>query len=134
MAGFLAFDKAHQDAVGRIGQTVVEGQSHRAVLAGRLPGKPLIAPERPFVERHALDHAALWLALQELVAPARQQGLDLQAQQHRRRDGEDHPARTEAVGIGEQLHAVIVLHHTTDRLPAAHGIAQTLGQTQADQL
>ena len=78
--------------------------------------------------------AALWLALQELIAPAWQQRFDLQAQQHRRRDGEDHPARTEAVGIGEQLHTLIVLQHTTDRLPAAHGIAQTLGQTQADQL
>ena len=86
-----ALEEGEQHPRRAVGGRVVVGDRDRAVGARRLAREPLVAPERPLVDRHALDDAALRHPLGEAVANRRQRRLVVDPAGQRRRHRDDRP-------------------------------------------
>ena len=78
------------------------------------PENPSRAPERLVVGGHALDHGALWHALGELVAPAGQCRLVVDAAGQRRRDRDDHVRGLDLEPVGLDRDGLAVVDDPPD--------------------
>jgi hypothetical protein len=129
-----AADEAEEDADRAVGRRVVEDRARGPDIGDALPAEPGVAPERPVVDGLGLGQGPRHERLQQRRLALGQRRRVGQAGRERRRHREDHVARLDGGGAGDDAHAVVVLGHHADRRLQRDPLAQAVGDLLADDL
>ena len=98
------------------------------------PVRPALAPERPLVDRHALDHRALRDPLGQLVAQRRHRRVVGDPACERRRHRHDRPPRVDFDAVRMHRDAVRLVGDPPNRRVEHDTVAQLLRHADRDQL